>query len=102
MSITAFPKSKTGLKILLLGAGGREHALAWKLAQSERVDKVYVAPGNGGTAGVAGKVENVAVQWGAGFEGLVKFARENEVSLVFVFRGWVCLGSVGVVRRGGE
>jgi hypothetical protein len=88
MSITAFPKSKTGLKVLLLGAGGREHALAWKLAQSERVDRVYVAPGNGGTAGVAGKVENVDVQWGEGFEGLVKFAREHEVSSVLGFRRW--------------
>jgi phosphoribosylamine--glycine ligase len=38
------------MKILVVGSGGREHALAWKLAQSERVQTVYVAPGNGGTA----------------------------------------------------
>ena len=38
------------MKILVIGGGGREHALAWKLAQSERVQRVYVAPGNGGTA----------------------------------------------------
>ncbi|MBP5985082.1 MAG: hypothetical protein KA511_02395, partial [Brachymonas sp.] len=38
------------MKILVIGSGGREHALAWKLAQSERVTQVYVAPGNGGTA----------------------------------------------------
>jgi len=38
------------MKVLVLGGGGREHALAWKLAQSERVSQVYVAPGNGGTA----------------------------------------------------
>ena len=38
------------MKVLVIGGGGREHALAWKLAQSERVQQVYVAPGNGGTA----------------------------------------------------
>ncbi|MEY3888741.1 MAG: Phosphoribosylamine--glycine ligase, partial [Pseudomonadota bacterium] len=38
------------MKVLVIGGGGREHALAWKLAQSERIQKVYVAPGNGGTA----------------------------------------------------
>jgi len=38
------------MKILLIGSGGREHALAWKLAQSPQVQTVYVAPGNGGTA----------------------------------------------------
>jgi len=39
------------MKILLIGGGGREHALAWKLAQSERVTQLWVAPGNGGIAG---------------------------------------------------
>ena len=48
------------MKLLVIGSGGREHALAWKLAQSPRVQKVYVAPGNGGTAGEPG-VENVAL-----------------------------------------
>jgi phosphoribosylamine---glycine ligase len=38
------------MKILVVGSGGREHALAWKLVQSERIQTVYVAPGNGGTA----------------------------------------------------
>jgi phosphoribosylamine--glycine ligase len=38
------------MKVLIIGSGGREHALAWKLAQSIKVDKIYVAPGNGGTA----------------------------------------------------
>jgi phosphoribosylamine--glycine ligase len=39
------------LKMMVIGSGGREHALAWKLAQSEKVEKVFAAPGNGGTAG---------------------------------------------------
>ena len=41
------------MNILLLGSGGREHALAWKIAQSEQVDNLYIAPGNAGTAGMA-------------------------------------------------
>ena len=48
------------MKLLVIGSGGREHALAWKLAQSPRVQKVFVAPGNGGTATENG-VENVAI-----------------------------------------
>jgi phosphoribosylamine--glycine ligase len=46
------------MKILLLGGGGREHALAWKIAQSEKVEKLFIAPGNAGTANVG---ENVAI-----------------------------------------
>ncbi|MDP1952257.1 MAG: phosphoribosylamine--glycine ligase family protein, partial [Betaproteobacteria bacterium] len=46
------------MKVLVIGAGGREHALAWKLAQGPRVQKIYVAPGNAGTALEPG-VENV-------------------------------------------
>ncbi len=49
------------MKLLVIGSGGREHALAWKLAQSPRVQKVYVAPGNGGTAREDG-LENVAIR----------------------------------------
>ena len=48
------------MKVLVTGSGGREHALAWKLAQSRRVDKVFVAPGNAGTAQEAG-IENVDI-----------------------------------------
>jgi phosphoribosylamine-glycine ligase len=65
-------------RILLLGAGGREHALSWKLAQSPRVDKVFVAPGNGGTASSA-KVENVAVPYGKDFADILAWAKENRV-----------------------
>ncbi|MFZ1241130.1 MAG: phosphoribosylamine--glycine ligase N-terminal domain-containing protein, partial [Anaerolineae bacterium] len=46
--------------ILIVGSGGREHALAWKLAQSAQVGQIWVAPGNGGTAGV-GVIQNVAL-----------------------------------------
>ena len=48
------------MKILVIGGGGREHALAWKLAQSPKASKVYVAPGNGGTA-LSNKFENVPI-----------------------------------------
>ena len=41
------------MKVLLLGSGGREHALAWKIAQSPKIEKLYIAPGNAGTSAVA-------------------------------------------------
>ncbi|MHC4660793.1 MAG: phosphoribosylamine--glycine ligase [Planctomycetota bacterium] len=68
------------MKVLIVGGGGREHALAWKISQSPRVDKVYVAPGNAGTAGCA---ENVPI--GAGdINRLLDFARKNEIGLTVV------------------
>ena len=70
------------LTVLVVGAGGREHALAWKLAQSARVARVLVAPGNAGTASEPG-IENVAV--GAeDIDGLVALARERSVDLTVV------------------
>ncbi|ORY86230.1 aminoimidazole ribonucleotide synthetase [Protomyces lactucae-debilis] len=68
------------LIILLIGNGGREHALAWKLAESAKVAKIYVAPGNGGTASLS-KVENIEVGVSE-FDKLVAFATQHDVGLV--------------------
>jgi phosphoribosylamine--glycine ligase len=68
------------MKILLLGSGGREHALAWKIAQSKQVDKLYIAPGNAGTS-LVGK--NVAIKV-SDFEALKSFALQNDVDMVVV------------------
>jgi phosphoribosylamine--glycine ligase len=68
------------VKLLVIGGGGREHALAWKLAQSPRVQKVFVAPGNGGTAKEPG-LENVAL---GSTEALLAFARSEAIQLTVV------------------
>jgi phosphoribosylamine--glycine ligase len=68
------------VKVLIIGSGGREHALAWKIGQSPRVDRVYVAPGNAGTARDALNV-NIATD---DFDGLIKFATENRIDLTVV------------------
>jgi phosphoribosylamine--glycine ligase len=70
------------MKILIIGAGGREHALAWKTAQSARVQKIYVAPGNAGTARES-KCENVAIA-AEDVDGLLKFAQDNKIDLTIV------------------
>lgn len=70
------------MNVLVIGSGGREHALAWKAAQSGDVDTVYVAPGNAGTAGEAG-VENVQLDT-MDFAGLADFAQNNGVGLTIV------------------
>lgn len=70
------------MKVLVVGGGGREHALAWKAAQSEKVETVYVAPGNAGTA-LEAKLENVAI--GAeDIDALIQFAKEKEVGLTII------------------
>ena len=68
------------MNILLLGSGGREHALAWKIAQSPRVEKLYIAPGNAGTSQVG---ENVAISV-CDFEKIAEFVLANNVSMVVV------------------
>lgn len=70
------------MKVLLVGNGGREHALAWKVAQSPRVSQVFVAPGNAGTA-LEPAMENIAIA-SDDLEGLLQFAKENEVALTVV------------------
>ena len=68
------------MKILLLGSGGREHALAWKIAQSEKVDKLFIAPGNAGTAQVG---ENVPIK-ADDFEAIGRFVTMHGVDMVVV------------------
>jgi phosphoribosylamine---glycine ligase len=68
------------MNILLLGSGGREHALAWKIAQSKHTEKLYIAPGNAGTAQVG---ENVAIK-ANDFVGIKKFVLEKSIEMVIV------------------
>ncbi|SMB84938.1 phosphoribosylamine--glycine ligase [Pasteurella testudinis DSM 23072] len=70
------------MNILIIGNGGREHALAWKVAQSPLADKVFVAPGNAGTA-LEAKVENVSIA-ATDLAALVEFAQKNEIGLTIV------------------
>jgi phosphoribosylamine---glycine ligase len=87
------------MKLLVVGSGGREHALAWKLAQSPRVQKVFVAPGNGGTAGENG-VENVAL---TEIQDLVAFSRKEKVHLTVVGpEAPLAAGIVDAFREAGQ
>ena len=72
------------MKVLVVGGGGREHALAWKIAQSTRVDRVFVAPGNAGTAlEQEGKIENVLIA-DSDISALLEFAKQNKIGLTVV------------------
>ena len=68
------------MKVLLIGSGGREHALAWRLADSPRVTRLFCAPGNPGTAAIA---ENIAVA-ATDFDGIEKFVRRSGIELVVI------------------
>ena len=68
------------MKVLLLGSGGREHALAWKIAQSPKIEKLYIAPGNAGTSAVG---ENVAIK-ATDFPTLKAFALEHKIDMIVV------------------
>lgn len=70
-------------RVLLVGNGGREHAIAWKLLQSPSVEHIYVVPGNGGTATLdPSRVSNVSSVKDSDFAGLVQFANENNITLL--------------------
>ncbi|MGI6045381.1 MAG: phosphoribosylamine--glycine ligase [Eggerthellaceae bacterium] len=69
------------MNILVLGSGGREHALAWALARSNKTEKLYVAPGNGGTSQIAENVSDLNIKDG---EAVLEFAQENAISLVVI------------------
>ena len=68
------------MKVLIVGSGGREHAIAWKVAQSKRVDKIYCAPGNAGISEVAECVPIGAME----FDKLVAFAKEKKIDLTVI------------------
>jgi phosphoribosylamine--glycine ligase len=103
------------MNVLLVGAGGREHALAWKMAQSPRLNRLYVAPGNAGTGRTAGAVgdmaahrsashatvENVAIP-ASDTPALVAFARDNNIDLVIVGpEGPLAAGLADALRAAG-
>ena len=68
------------MKVLIIGSGGREHALAWKMSQSEHVTKVFLAPGNGGSDSEP-KIENIDI---TDHDELIKFAQINSIELTVV------------------
>ena len=70
------------MNVLIIGSGGREHALAWKCIQSSQVDTVFVAPGNSGSDSEPG-VQNVALDI-SNFDALTDFAKDNGVSLTII------------------
>ncbi len=70
------------MRILVIGSGGREHAIAYKLSLDDRVEKIFVAPGNGGTA-IENKCENINIK-GDDFPSLIKFVKENDIYITIV------------------
>lgn len=87
------------MNILVLGGGGREHAIAWGLAQSPRCETLYVAPGNGGTASIAQNVKTLDAENG---EEVLAFAREHKIDLVVIGpEAPLVAGVADVVRAGG-
>lgn len=86
------------MKVLIIGGGGREHAIAWKAAKSPRVEKVYCAPGNGGIAEVAECVDIGVMD----FEAQALFAKENDIDLVVVGPDDpLAAGAVDVLEKAG-
>ena len=87
------------MNILVLGSGGREHALAWALAKSPQTEQLYVAPGNGGTQAIAHNVEGLSITDG---EQVLAFARDNDIALVVIGpEAPLVAGVADVLRAGG-
>ena len=87
------------MNILVLGGGGREHAIAWALAKSPKCDKLYVAPGNGGTAAMAVNVADLDPQDG---QAVLAFAQEHDIGLVVIGpEAPLVAGVADVLRAGG-
>src|SRR3954468_19753976 len=80
MVFTRGAGAKRPMRILVVGSGGREHALAWKLKQSPEVEQIFCAPGNAGTASLG---ENVSIPVGD-LTGLARFAKQNRIGLTVV------------------
>ncbi|HVN67369.1 MAG TPA: hypothetical protein VMT55_03280, partial [Candidatus Sulfotelmatobacter sp.] len=86
------------MKVLVVGSGGREHALVWKIAQSPKVEKLYCAPGNAGTAALA---ENVPIK-ADDVQGLLRFAGEQKIDLTVVGpEAPLCAGIVDLFEQAG-
>ncbi len=90
------------LRILLIGSGGREHALAWKLSQSPLVESIRVVPGNGGTATCLPKVQNVSNVDPDDFASLLAFAKGHEVNLVVPGPEVPLVAGIESIFRAGE
>lgn len=87
------------INVLVVGSGGREHALAWKIAQSPRVERLYVAPGNPGTAQVATNIALAATN----IDGICRFCAERRISLVVIGpEAPLALGLADALRRQGQ
>ncbi|MGX5175215.1 phosphoribosylamine--glycine ligase [Aliikangiella sp. IMCC44653] len=88
------------MKVLVVGGGGREHALAWQSAKADNVEKVFVAPGNAGTA-LESKLENIDIA-AEDIQALLKFAQDNQVELTIVGpEAPLCLGIVDLFEQAG-
>src|SRR4030065_745149 len=86
------------MNVLVIGSGGREHALVWKIAQSRHADRIYCAPGNAGIAGIAECIPIAATD----IQALYSFAMENEIGLTIVGpEAPLVLGIVDTFRKGG-
>ena len=85
------------MNILVLGSGGREHAIAWALRKSPKTDKLFVAPGNGGTASIAENVRHLDAEDG---EAVLQFVQENDIALVVIGPEAPLVAGVADVLRG--